>query len=306
MSKGGSYRIPSIGSLVAFECAARHGNFSRAAGELQTTQPAVSLHISRLESQLSARLFERTRTGVVLTAAGNRFFDGVVVGLGLLHAAAEEASTLSLDNQVVIACAHDASHLVVFPRYDALWDTVGRENRLRLLTYQRFPNDPPYDPPADVVLTWNAEKVAPSAADEDKAVAFGEEVQLICSPGYAAAHADTLARPIVDWGGLTFLKLNLPNLGWVTWSDWFGIDGYPAATPLYEGFDSYIQVLEAAAAGLGIALGWRGYIERHLDSGAIVTLDKGFVEFDGRFVALLTAKGRRNPLARKCLSFFAR
>ena len=304
MSEHGSHRTPSIGSLIVFECAARHGNFTKAASELQTSQPAVSLHISKLENQISARLFERTRSGVILTAAGRHFLDAVEVALGLLHSAAEEAASLTPGNQVVIACAHDSSHLVVFPRYDALWEAIGRENRLRLLTYQRFPKDPPFDPAADVVLTWNAARAAADAAEEDRALVFNEEVQLVCSPDYASAHADTLKRPIADWDGLTFLNLNQPNLGWATWSDWFEIAGYPRSTPFYDGFDSYIQVLEAAAAGLGVALGWRGYIERHLDSDAIVMLDDGFVGFDGQFVAVLTAKGRRNPLARKCLSFF--
>lgn len=306
MKEPGSNRIPSIASMIVFECAARHGNFTKAASELHTSQPAVSLHISRLESQISARLFDRSRSGVTLTEAGRHFLDAVEVALGALHTAMEEAANLSPANQVVIACGHDTSHFVVFPRYDELWDAVGRENRLRLLTFQRFPRDPPYDPAADIVLTWNAAGAKQNVAEEDRALVFEEEVQLVCSPGFAAAHAEMLKRPITEWEGLTFLSLNLPNLGWATWSDWFEVAGYPLATPFYEGFDSYIQILEAAAAGLGVALGWRGYIERHLASEAIVTLDEGFVAFDGRFDALLTAKGRRNPLARNCLSFFAR
>lgn len=306
MSGHRSDRLPSIGSLIVFECAARHENFTKAASELQTSQPAVSGQIARLENQVSARLFERTRSGVTLTAAGRHLLDAAVVALGVLHSAAEEATRLSPSNQVVIACAHDSSHLVVFPRYDALRDAVGRENMLRLLTYQRFPRDAPYDPAADIVLTWSAARAAPGAAEEDRALVFREEVRPVCSLGYASAHADTLKRPVAEWGGLTFLNLTVPNLGWAAWSDWFEIAGLPHTTPVYQGFDSYIQVLEATAAGLGIALGWRGYIERHLDSRAIIALAEDFVEFDGQFVALLTAKGRRNPLARKCLAFFGR
>lgn len=306
MCDHGLDRLPSIGSLTVFECAARHGNFTKAANELQTSQPAVSLHISNLENQISARLFDRTQSGVTLTAAGRHFLDAVVVALGVLHSAAEVAGNMSPSNQVVIACAHDSSHLVLFPRYDALWDAIGKENKLRILTSQRFPRNPPYDPAADVVLTWNSSRVATYAAKEHRALVFKEDVQLICSPEYASAHADTLERPIADWDGLNFLNLNVPNLGWATWSDWFETAGYPRSTPVYDGFDSYIQVLEAASSGLGIALGWRGYIERHLDRDAVVMLDERFVEFGGQFVALLTAKGRRNPLARRCLSFFAR
>ena len=302
MTAVGSYRIPAVSALLAFESAARHRSFSLAARELRTSQSAISRHIAGLERQLATRLFDRSSGGVSLTEAARHFRDAVVAGLGVINAGATEAAYLSNGNQVVIACAHDTSHLVVFQRYDALRASLGEETRVRLLTYQRNPKDLPIDPVADIVLAWNTANVEA----DDMAVVFSEQVQLICSPGYAATHADTLGKPISDWGGLTFLDLNSPNLGWSTWSDWFEVAGYPVPAPQFEGFDSYIQVLEAAATGLGVALGWRNYIERYLDSGTIGTLTEGFVEFDNRFVAALTAKGRRNPNARKCLAFFDR
>jgi len=63
-------RIPAVSTLIAFECAGRLGNFSRAAEELQTSQSAVSRHIARLERQLSTRVFDRSRTGDYQTTRG--------------------------------------------------------------------------------------------------------------------------------------------------------------------------------------------------------------------------------------------
>ena len=63
-------------------------------------------------------------------------------------------------------------------------------------------------------------------------------------------------------------------------------------------------MLEAAAGGNGIALGWRYFIERSVDAGALVALGDGFVEFDRACYAVLTEMGRRKPLARRCLAFF--
>ena len=306
MMDSGIYKIPSISELVAFESAARHGKLSLAAGELGISQPAISRHIAQLEKQLSARLFERSRSGVSLTDAGLHFRDAVVTGLEAIHVGAAEAASLSDDTRVVIACPHDTSYLVVFSRYDALRAVLGKEVRIRLLTYHRTPKDLPIDPAADVLLCWNLPGKAPNMKKDDVVMVFGEEVQLICSPDYRATHADTLCRPITDWDGVTFLELNQPNQGWASWSDWFQIAGSPASTPCYEVFDSYIQILESAAAGHGIALGWRNCIERYLDSGALVMLQDGFVRFDHSFVAMLTAKGRKKPVARKCLSFFER
>ena len=65
-------------------------------------------------------------------------------------------------------------------------------------------------------------------------------------------------------------------------------------------------MLEGAAAGHGLALGWRHFIERLLDTGALVALGDGFITFDRAYYAVLTEKGRRKPLARTCLAFFDR
>ena len=93
----GPYSIPSTSSLVAFESSARHGNFSTAAMELAISQSAISRRIAHLEKQLSVRLFERSRTGVRLTEAGQRFLDAVVVGLGAFRDGDAEVAAISDD-----------------------------------------------------------------------------------------------------------------------------------------------------------------------------------------------------------------
>ena len=63
-------KLPSTGALEAFEAAARHQSFTKAAEELSVTQSAVCRQIAALESFLDVRLFRRTRRGVMLTEAG--------------------------------------------------------------------------------------------------------------------------------------------------------------------------------------------------------------------------------------------
>ena len=133
-----------------------------------------------------------------------------------------------------------------------------------------------------------------------------EAVRPVCSPAYAAAHAEILAGPVSGWGGLTFLDLVLPNEGWASWEDWFAVAGRPDGVPRRVGFDCYTYALEAAAAGHGIVLGWRYFVDRQLEAGALVPLGDGFVETGNRYFAMLTGKGRRKPLARQCLAFFDR
>ena len=102
----------------------------------------------------------------------------------------------------------------------------------------------------------------------------------------------------------TLLHLKRPNMGWITWQNWFAAVGQPQNPPRVKDYDTHTQILEAAAAGRGIALGWKHCIESYLDRGALSPLHGEFVPFGGCCVAALTAKGRHNPLARRCPVFF--
>ena len=186
------------------------------------------------------------------------------------------------------------------PRYGALRRVLGDDVRIRILTYHHYIQNLPTDPAADIHLTWDGAVAAP----QDRVIVHKEAVRPICSPAYAAKHAQTLAGPVAGWSGLTLLDLLRPNEGWSTWEDWFAVAGHPARPPRRLGLDSYAYMLEAAAAGTGIALGWRHFIERFLEAGTLVALGDGFIEFDRTYYGVLTEKGRRRPLARKCLAFF--
>jgi len=70
-------RLPALNSLKAFEAAARHESFTRAADELCVTQGAVSQQVKALEDELGVRLFRRERQRLLITEAG-RFYQDVV------------------------------------------------------------------------------------------------------------------------------------------------------------------------------------------------------------------------------------
>ncbi len=68
-------------ALTAFECVARNAGFSRAAAELGVSASALSQSVRGLEQRLGVRLLTRTTRRVSLTDEGERFYDGVRVGL---------------------------------------------------------------------------------------------------------------------------------------------------------------------------------------------------------------------------------
>lgn len=299
MSKLGPYQIPTSTALVAFECSARHGSFVAAAKELGISQPAVSRHISILEVQLCARLFNRSRTGVSLTEAGRHFHDAVVVALSIIQTATSEAVEPLGAERLVIACSIAASQYFVLPRYDALREALGEQTQISILIFHHDARNLPLHPVADVILTWEG-----AIGTEDHVVIFKEAVRPVCSPKYAAAYAETLMGPISGWSDLTLLDPKAPDAGWATWEDWFQVAGRPESTPHLVSFDNCVYLLEAAVAGHGIAIGWRNYVDHYLETGALVALGDGYVERDNHFCGMLTEHGRFRPIARKCLSFF--
>lgn len=72
-----SYRLPPLNGLRAFEAAARHLSFKRAADELCVTPGAVSQQVKALEAALGVPLFRRLPRGLVLTAAAERYLPTV-------------------------------------------------------------------------------------------------------------------------------------------------------------------------------------------------------------------------------------
>ena len=70
-------RLPSLNALKAFEAAARHESFTRAAEELCVTQGAVSHQVKALEAELGLKLFNRERQRLVITEAGREYLDVV-------------------------------------------------------------------------------------------------------------------------------------------------------------------------------------------------------------------------------------
>jgi LysR family transcriptional regulator, glycine cleavage system transcriptional activator len=93
-----SRRLPPLYALRAFEAAARHASFTRAAEELAVTQSAVSRHIRTLEEYFACRLFERQGRRLQLTEPGRGLLPGLRDGFDALEHA---CNALRVDDQVL-------------------------------------------------------------------------------------------------------------------------------------------------------------------------------------------------------------
>jgi len=101
--------MPSITSLQAFECVARHGSVTRASQELNLTQSAVSRQICQLESLPDVLLFERVRQRLVITDTGKLYLNNVRSILAGLEDAASR----------IMACGENSNllNLAVLPTF---------------------------------------------------------------------------------------------------------------------------------------------------------------------------------------------
>jgi LysR family glycine cleavage system transcriptional activator len=117
-------RLPPLNALKAFEAAARHESFTRAAEELFVTQGAVSHQVKALEEELGVKLFSRERQRLVITEAGRQYltvlrdaFDRIALGTERLLER-QSSGALTLSTSPDFAAKWLVNRLVDFARED--------------------------------------------------------------------------------------------------------------------------------------------------------------------------------------------
>jgi len=279
-------RLPPLNALRAFEAAARHLNFSRAADELAVTPGAVSQQIQNLEDYVGAALFKRTPKGLLLTDAAQTALPALREAFDRL---AEAASLLT--------AAVDGRRLTVSvaPSFAAKWLVP----RLGLFEAAH--------PQVDVWLSADMEVVDFALGEIDLAIRYGagrypglEVVKLMSETVIPVAGPDYLeANPVrapADLAHHVLLHDGSPDAddSCPDWSMWLaarqikGVDGTRGPR-----FNQSSLVIEAAAAGRGVALAKRALAQADLDSGRLVAplQDATAVDF-AYFVVHPKAKGR--------------
>lgn len=273
--------IPSLSALAAFECAARHCSFTIAAKELSTSQPAVSRHIDNLESHLNCILFERSNNRLKLTKAGQRFYQAVIAGFEEIRNAVVELSAANPVPVFRIACTYDVAHCWLLPRFAALREALDDVD-VQVVTSEGLPD---FD---DVNIGMFIVGGHSPRSHLRQERLLEEEVFPVCSPDFAARHAACLqSGDMQALQDLPLLHLNKENLGWATWSSWFGADGQESQMALPRAtYYNYAFLLEAAIAGEGLALGWTGFVEEPLRTGRLVMAHKSKVKTGFGFYAI--------------------
>jgi len=250
-------KIPSNAALMAFEAAARHGSFARAADELALTEGAISRQIGRLETFLGVTLFERVGNRVRLRPNGARYATQV----------REMLDRLDRDSQYLMGQPSDGASLDIatIPTFAMRW-LIPRLSRFQ----QQHPN-------ISVHLAERMEPFVLAGSGFDAAIHFEhpawtgmrthrlvhEVLVPVCHP---ALLKKTKGPPDLD--ALPRLHRRQNPDAWQRYALEAGIDLGNAAVGAR--YDLHAMLIEAALAGLGVALVPRLYVEAELAQGRLV------------------------------------
>ncbi|MCL6728795.1 LysR substrate-binding domain-containing protein [Sphingomonas hankyongi] len=246
-------RPPSLRSVAAFEAAARHASFTRAAEELNLTPGAISHAIKALEDRLDQQLFIREGRSVALTPAGQTLAARVRLSLGLLSDAFDIAPWRTLDRLVVSTTASIAQKILL-PELRTLRDACG-DTSLDFRTSNGLAN---FDDGVDVAIRFG-----PGGwRGVQSRLLSQEELFPVASPEYLRG-----AFPKDEAGLRNHVLIHHPESSWRLW---FIAGTEPETSSLH--IDDSATVLEAAVAGHGIALARAQLARNDLSSGRLVRI----------------------------------
>lgn len=241
------WQLPPLELLLAFEAAARHLSFTKAAGELALTQSAVSRQIQALEASLGARLFERRTRALLLTEAGQRFFQVARQVLGELDDATQKLRGAAAARTVTVATTPGFASLWLIPRLNGyLQAHPGVDVRISA-SYEMTNLE---REGVDLAIRYAA-----AAEMKGQRPLFAEEVLPVCSPALAADPARPLREP-ADLRAHVLLHSDDAQYSWMEWNLWLhahGLRDLKTAGALQ--FNQYDQLVQAAVNGQGVALG---------------------------------------------------
>ena len=261
----GAYDLPPLDALVAFESAARHLSFTRAADEIALTQSAVSRQIQMLEERLGVTLFRRMHRAIALTDEGRTLQLAVVDALVRLDRATRDIRQAERIKAVIVTTTAGFAGLWLIPRLSAFVAAhPGVDVRIttsyELVNLERDA--------VDVAIRYRPIDVALPAGSM---TLFGETVFPVCSPKLRASKVAPLREP-ADLARHILLNMEGDNseqlLDWNLWLHALGVADLKPAGMLR--FSSYDQIIQAAIAGQGVALGRMPLLERQLAERQLV------------------------------------
>jgi len=279
-----SWRLPSLNALRAFEVAARHSSFTRAADELFVTPGAISRQVRSLEEVLGKSLFDRTYREVVLNDASRAYAAELFEAFSRIDRATRAFTARDEQPKLRIYVPMTFALRWLMPRL-ALYHARNPEQGVIVTSL--------LDPPAtlqgsDVDV---AVRLAGPSIGELGEKLFKVVIRPVCSPAFLESHP--ILRP-QDLLGLPLLQsAKRPN----DWKFWFDACGMADTDAELIQFNSSSMAYEAAASGLGVAIGMDRLIEDDIAAGRLVAPFADGIETGARYHIVYAAPTKADVAA---------
>ena len=283
-------RLPSLDLVRGFVAVGRRMSITLAADDLCLTQSAVSRQVHALEAVLGVKLFHRGYRSIQLTAEGERLFRIADVSVQQLQDVIGALDTRQQRRPVTVTMSTSVAALWLLPRLSQL------QARHRGIDLRIAASNKVLDLKAegiDIAIRYCPESRAPAGASR----LFGERLLAVCRPSLVvpgADPADVIRQSVL-------LEFDEPRRPWLLWAGMLRSVGLAAVRPRsIMRFNQYEQVIQAAVAGQGIALGRQALVGPMLSDGSLVALAPFRAECDaeaGYWLVTAAAEPHRDVAA---------
>jgi len=272
------YRLPPLNALRAFEAAARHLSFKKAAEELSVTPTAVSHQIKVLEQFLDLTLFRRLTRALELTPQGEAMLPKVREGLECFAAAVERTRGQSSTGRLVVVAPPSFASRWLVPRLQRFTVDEPRVKLHVVSSLSAIDSDPPgaalafnnvdlREDDSQVVIRYGTGTYPGCRVDR----IFGPDYIAVCSPALL-----TGKRPLRQPGDVKYHVLLhddtiVNERARPSWEEWLRVAGVAGVDcSVGPHFSDSGLALVAAVDGLGIALASKPLVANEIAEGRLV------------------------------------
>ncbi len=282
--------LTKLPHLITFDAACRHNNFTRAAEDLGVTRVSVSRQIAELEKTLGTKLFYRDHRKVTLTQVGRALEAEVSPALHQIAAALQSAAVRAGDTRLTVTTTSAFATYWLMPRL------VDFSNQHPEIELNLVVSDRKLDLEAegiDVAIRYSKtpplwEKVTPL---------LRERVFPVYSPNYRPRTGLSSPEDLLEENLLHLSGIYRPGARWPNWFRQCDVTPPPESSGVV--LNTYINMLQAAIAGQGIALAGNPLVDPNLSDGSLIKL-VGFPEIERDFFYLIDATKSRQDANTFC------
>lgn len=276
-------RLPPLYPLRAFEATARRMSFTLAAEELFISQSAVSHQVKSLETYFNVPLFYRSVGSVRLTAEGRRLFDACEAAFALLARISHDLPESELRGTLTVSSPPLIFNGWLLPR---LRGFTQQYPNIRLRFLHMVCGDRVQPTEADIALFW------------DRQIPIGFVGAPLFDAAYSPVACPRLAMELPERFDPTILHKTvlLHENDHENWAGWLQQAGYEEVPPTTGWvFQDPGMMLEAAAAGEGIALGPFPLLDEQVKKGRLVRIFGSSIATSNKYFMMLSSRSLEKP-----------